>query len=171
MLENKEMLNGVVVRSLGPKPCLENQYHQSASLTEGQIKNGLGQWQGSQITHFWAIKKNCTKIVFAQPRVLMGYPTPSGLAGEHTSMQLFNKSWQTSTLPQSWNWKKSHHFHPNTKGAGEVPSQISLLGCLSKTSERMLLYRLSLNSHMKTSVGSQGAGEQPGILPQMWHLW
>ena len=72
----------------------------------------------------------------------ISYPIISrlGLVGELAFLQLINKSWETSTLPQSWK-RATIVPIPKPKEPGKY-RPISLLSCLAKTAERMVLNRL-----------------------------
>ena len=70
------------------------------------------------------------------------YPIIShlGLQGELALLQLINRSWETSTLPRSWKQADIVPI-PKPKEPGRY-RPISLLSCLGKTAERMVLNRL-----------------------------
>ena len=63
-----------------------------------------------------------------------------GLAGELAFLQVINKSWQTATVPQSWKQATIVPI-PKPKEPGKY-RPISLLSCLGKTAEKMVLNRL-----------------------------
>ena len=70
------------------------------------------------------------------------YPIISrlGREGELALLQLINKSWESSSLPQSWK-RATIVPIPKPKEPGNY-RPISLLSCLAKTAERMVLNRL-----------------------------